>query len=399
MSSLAPNPLEFAFIDVSERDMDFLLAEEIECDQQFVCWLIDRTDGVSAGAKVVRVGRSVVTRQGETDLLVVYSTPGGGTRALLIENKIAAPFTRLQAERYRIRGNEGVRDGEWSEFATVLVAPQKRIADKTSRVFDYQISYEECEAAVSGTGPRAQFKRRALRAACQKARIPGIPKVDADHTAWFAAARQLSVAEFPDIPLPAETGRAFNNAWLSVILKDYPLSRVQLEIKPGNGVVDLRIAPRVLNAATGSGYRPSKVGEVFVHSDEAHGSKCKDSVRWPGGFDAPHASERRHSASIGETASSRNHDASRLRSGVMRLNRLLLFARPSRPLNQAHNSFQRLSPRLRPMLQSTPPPGAMTPATCFPSCCSSAGRHGTSWKPMPSSIMANRPDDVVMRWR
>jgi hypothetical protein len=240
MSSLAPNPLEFAFIDVSERDMDFVLAEEIECDQEFVCWLIGRTDGVSAGAKVVRVGRSVVTRQGETDLLVVYSTPGGGTRALLIENKIAAPFTRLQAERYRIRGNEGVRDGEWSDFATVLAAPQKRIADKTSRVFDYQISCEECEAAVSGTGPRAQFKRRALRAACQKARIPGIPKVDADHTAWFAAARQLSVAEFPDIPLPAETGRAFNNAWLSVILKDYPLSRVQLEIKPGNGVVDLR---------------------------------------------------------------------------------------------------------------------------------------------------------------
>ena len=56
-------------------------------------------------------------------------------------------------------------------------------------------------------------------------------------------------------------------------------------------------------------------------------------------------------------------------------------------------------PRLRPKFQSTPPPGDMTPATCFPSCCSSAGRQGTSWNPMPSSIMANRPEDRVTRWR
>ena len=237
----APNPVEFTFIDIAERDMDFLLAEEIECDKEFVGWLIRRTGGVAEGTEVVRVGRSVVTRQGETDLMIVYSTPGGGTRALMIENKIAAPFTRLQAERYRIRGREGVSNGEWSEFATVLIAPQKRIANKTSDSFDFKISYEDCEAAVSGTDHRADFKRRALRAACQKAKVPGTPQVDTDHTAWFAAARRLSAAEFPDIPLPAEAGRAFNNTWLSLVLKDYPLSKVQIEIKPQQGTVDLRL--------------------------------------------------------------------------------------------------------------------------------------------------------------
>ena len=57
------------------------------------------------------------------------------------------------------------------------------------------------------------------------------------------------------------------------------------------------------------------------------------------------------------------------------------------------------SPRFRPRLHSTFPPGAMTPRTSRPSSFSSAGRHGTSWKPSPSSIMANRPEASVTRWR
>ncbi len=56
-------------------------------------------------------------------------------------------------------------------------------------------------------------------------------------------------------------------------------------------------------------------------------------------------------------------------------------------------------PRFRPKLQSTAPQTAITPVTCLPSCGSNAGRHGTSWKPIPSSIMANRPEDSVTRWR
>src|ERR1700704_5107307 len=64
-----------------------------------------------------------------------------------------------------------------------------------------------------------------------------------------------------------------------------------------------------------------------------------------------------------------------------------------------HRTCQSPSPRFRPKLQSTPPLGSMTPETWRPSCCSSAGRQGTSWKPRPSSIIANRPELKMTRCR
>ena len=55
------------------------------------------------------------------------------------------------------------------------------------------------------------------------------------------------------------------------------------------------------------------------------------------------------------------------------------------------------SPRFRPKRQSTVPREDMTPEIWRPSCCSSAGRQGTSRKPSPSSIIAKRPDESVTR--
>src|ERR1700756_3900990 len=97
----------FSFVDVTERDMDFLFAEELECDPVFRAWFLDRT-GSSEGAQgLLRVGRSISTRHGETDLLLVHRAHDGSRRAVMIENKVAAAFMPLQAERYRLRGEGG----------------------------------------------------------------------------------------------------------------------------------------------------------------------------------------------------------------------------------------------------------------------------------------------------
>ena len=84
---------------------------------------------------------------------------------------------------------------------------------------------------------------------------------------------------------------------------------------------------------------------------------------------------------------------------IMRDTVFTLHALAGRPSGITGRCHFRPSPRLRWKLQSIPPPGVNVPDTCCPNLCSSAGRHGTSWKPRPSSIMANRPDASVMRWR
>lgn len=62
-------------------------------------------------------------------------------------------------------------------------------------------------------------------------------------------------------------------------------------------------------------------------------------------------------------------------------------------------ALHRPKPRFRPKLQSTPPPGSITPETCGPSFCSNAGFQGSSSKPNPLSIIANRPEARDKRWR
>jgi type IV secretory pathway protease TraF len=54
----------------------------------------------------------------------------------------------------------------------------------------------------------------------------------------------------------------------------------------------------------------------------------------------------------------------------------------------------------RPKSQATPPPDVITPVTCRPSCCSIAGRQGTSWNPRPIIVCPFEEDvKICMRRR
>jgi hypothetical protein len=237
------DPSQVSFMDVCERDLDFVLAEEIECSQSFRSWFLERTGAPPDMRELLRLGRSVSTQHGETDLLVVHGGANGLRRALLIENKIAASLTELQPERYRVRGNAGMNAGEWDEFATVLIAPELYLKDVPEKKFDHRVSYQECEKALDGADLRAQFKRRIFRAACDKAKRPWDKIIDMALTEWFKEARSFAVGRFPNLPLSAEGGgRAPSSKWTTFAVRGFPQSRVIVEIKPHNGVVDLRLS-------------------------------------------------------------------------------------------------------------------------------------------------------------
>jgi hypothetical protein len=64
--SVAGGPTDVdLFTDVSERDMDFLFCEEIECSPACAAWLLEKTAATGANCEVVRIARSLVEAEGE----------------------------------------------------------------------------------------------------------------------------------------------------------------------------------------------------------------------------------------------------------------------------------------------------------------------------------------------
>ena len=238
-------PVTTSFVEVSERDLDFLFAEEIECNPAFSTWLLRRSGSPGRNWEdIIRIGRSVTTALGETDLLVVHQEPDGGQRAIMIENKIAASFTPFQSERYRRRGREGVAAGEWASFRTVLLAPAHYCDSIDLPDFDEVIAYEEV-LEFMGTlppNPRHAFKCRILAAALGKAKQPYVKKPDFHMSQFFTELRRYAEAQFPDLPIPPDkAARGAVSTWLMLPMGSIlGASRLTLEIKPYGGNVDLR---------------------------------------------------------------------------------------------------------------------------------------------------------------
>ena len=150
----------------SEFDLDEALVAAFRNDAAFASWFLGRTP--FAGVAVYDWSRSdhpwsrvdlvipnatdgessVLRRDCETDVLVVYRADDGRRLALHIENKLATgSFTPHQVELYRARRDQWKgrpKLGNYSEALCVLVAPQRfhdRNLEQAQR-FDAYVSHE-----------------------------------------------------------------------------------------------------------------------------------------------------------------------------------------------------------------------------------------------------------------
>lgn len=105
---------------VRERDIDFLLIEEMVSSGDFVDFITKQLD-LLACSRVVSVERSVNDfNLGETDILVEYLS-GSKRVGILIENKLDATFQPRQFQRYKARARQ-YRGGGYDEVYCVLIA-------------------------------------------------------------------------------------------------------------------------------------------------------------------------------------------------------------------------------------------------------------------------------------
>lgn len=178
---------------VRERQIDFVLQEEFAANPAFIGHFLTLCGGKQAAEKdkaiVLESLASVRDKTGETDLLVSYrlvSDSAETRRVLLIENKVGAVFGARQAERYRERGESGVREHLWTHFETCLIAPQNYIGKQHG--FNHGVSLEAILPFLEPESvARRNFKENVFRHAIEEQQRQGLKEEDPALTAFRLA--------------------------------------------------------------------------------------------------------------------------------------------------------------------------------------------------------------------
>ncbi|QYK13192.1 hypothetical protein K0I63_01325 [Shewanella rhizosphaerae] len=153
---------------LTEKQIDPLIEEAFNESDAFVEWFLSKTKFRGIDAKCVwsrsdhpwgrftfeisdpNTGATEqITRDSETDVLVVLEGTTGKRFAFHIENKLAGGhFTLHQPDMYKMRANSWLNDdkfGDYDDFETVLISPLAFYKNniEAAKPFDRYISYEE----------------------------------------------------------------------------------------------------------------------------------------------------------------------------------------------------------------------------------------------------------------
>lgn len=156
------------FSDVSERDMDLLISEEIVSSFDFLALFLQKVGRVSATVSSVELSKSDAVL-GESDITAIIESNGENI-GLLIEDKIDAIAMPNQAMRYILREQKGIEQGDFTKFYVFIVAPQKYLSEnREAKEYENCISYEEfLEFFSSRKDNRSVYKAQQIKQAIYK---------------------------------------------------------------------------------------------------------------------------------------------------------------------------------------------------------------------------------------
>jgi hypothetical protein len=167
---------------VSERDVDLLILEEMSVNRTFIEAFLAEI-GLDE-LQQWKVFHSVTdSALGETDLLVRLMLEGGISRAVMIENKIDAIAQPEQANRYKLRGEAGIENGDWSSFSTCIMAPGRHLQGTGDvSLYDHRVSCERIIEIFQDVGgiedDRRMYRIETLKLAIEQQRRGYTAKMD-----------------------------------------------------------------------------------------------------------------------------------------------------------------------------------------------------------------------------
>ncbi len=264
-----------------ERDIDVMLAEEFIVSPGFAARFLAMTRFGNAEAMVVDSFVSVVEgNTGESDLVVVFQRKDGSRFAVHVEDKIDAPLQEDQGKRYHRRAKIAVRDAHYGDYTVVLCAPRDYLASADLDGFEASVSYEEVAAIMLeiGSDARSRYRAEFLLRAASRAANRWKPTPDDATDAFWRAAYDIAVREFPSLEYK---DRPFTqgNSWSSVSTRDMAgrPKRFRIDLKGPNGYVDLSITNCDIN-------RLHPLVEPLLHVDmtaQQAGMSCVIRMRVP----------------------------------------------------------------------------------------------------------------------
>lgn len=212
--------LELRFVaSIAERDVDLLVMEELSVSTEFREWFSSRVFGEPIYQSEIGAWHSVSDSQlGESDIVFLFEAVDGPRTAILIENKIDAPPQQQEGERYRLRGEKGLKEGYWENFRTCVIAPTKYLtSSKHSASYDTELSYEEILAYFQSRRPRGErfrYKARILLEGIEQNRRGYQPEHNEEMTNFVSDYFSFASEEFDHLGIQEAKPRPAGSTWV-----------------------------------------------------------------------------------------------------------------------------------------------------------------------------------------
>jgi len=205
---------------ITERDIDFIMLEELSINTEFQEWFASRVFGERIFKAQIGAWHSVNdSNLGETDLLFIFESMEESRIALLIENKVDAIPQPKQGERYQLRGKSGQQEGYWDTYRTCVIAPLKYLhSSKHSKSYDVEISYEELFSffqSRSSRDKRFQFKANILIEGIQKNRRGYQPEYNEEITNFVTEYYNFTEINYPELKMQKAKPRPAGSTWIT----------------------------------------------------------------------------------------------------------------------------------------------------------------------------------------
>lgn len=217
---------------VLERDIDFLLVEELNVNVRFIHWLVHKI-GLPAVDTVSGAWRSISDYGlGETDILLSYYSERNNV-FVLFENKLDASFQEEQHHRYKKRCQKYVDEGKCDMAVEVLIAP-KEYCTKQSDFSNY-ITYEDISTwFVAASDERSLYKSEILSIAVEKLRRGYVPlNSEAVQQFWYSY-WSLKNEMLPEFKMKEPKVVPVNSDWAVLSTDVLPNVRFYHKWKQGN---------------------------------------------------------------------------------------------------------------------------------------------------------------------